>query len=416
MGHFPAHAMTTVFRAFSARGADLCGTVLFWAGVGWARQAGEVLHDGGEAVLLDRFDVDIDTRIAKEYNATGCKDWEVHMSKKSVQTIQDIARLADVSKSTVSRALNDSPLISRETKERIWAIAQEHDFRVNAPARNLSLRQSRTIAFAIPDYASGVFSPENQFLFEVLGGIGNTLRELDYDLLIVHVNQKDTGWMHAYFNSGRVDGFILMTERRKEAHVRELIKLGAPFIIWGLPDPNRPYCTVTGDNFTGGMLATEHLVQNGRRQIAFLGGPKADMSVQQRFKGYEQALHTAGRSTDPALVMHCADYSYASGVGGMQRLLTGSPTPDAVFASSDLMALGAIKVIRDRGRRVPEDIAVVGYDDISFAAYNTLPLTTIRQNIALAGKLLAQNLIQAIQTGAVTNVSTSVELVIRESA
>ncbi len=338
------------------------------------------------------------------------------MGKKTVQTLEDIAQLANVSRSTVSRALNNSPLISQETKERIQAIAQEHNFRINLPARNLRLRQSNTIAFVTP-YADPDTPPaEHQFGFEILSGIGNGLRALGYDLLIVHVAPRDTAWMHAYYDSARVDGFILMTESPKQTYIGKLVELGAPFITWGIPTPDFTYCTVTGDNISGGMLATQHLIGIGRQQIAFLGGPQADISVRQRFEGYKDALDTAGRNIVPELVAYSPDYAYTSGIVTMQHLLERNPDLDAVFANSDMMAMGAIKAIHDHGKRVPEDIAIVGYDDVSIAAYNTLPLTTIRQNIPLAGKLLAQNLVHYIQTGEVTNVTTPVELVIRKSA
>ncbi|MCB8944763.1 MAG: LacI family DNA-binding transcriptional regulator [Ardenticatenaceae bacterium] len=337
------------------------------------------------------------------------------MSEKPVQTIEDIARLAHVSKSTVSRALNNSPLISQQTKERIQAIAQEHNFRISAPARNLSLRQSHTIAFITPDCEPDFFSTESLFGLEILGGIGNGLRSLGYDLLIVHVNPQDNAWVNSYFDSSRVDGFILMGSRTRPSLLKKLIEQKAPFIAWGVPLPNFRYCTVSGDNITGGTLATHHLLQLGRQRIAFLGGPQNDLTVQHRFQGYENALLAAGHSVDASRVIY-GDYSHASSIAVMRRLLQQSPNLDAVFANSDLMAIGAIQVIKESGKRVPEDIAVVGYDDVSIAMYNNLPLTTIRQNVPLAGKLLAQNLIQYIQTAVVTNVTTPVELVIRQSA
>jgi DNA-binding LacI/PurR family transcriptional regulator len=139
------------------------------------------------------------------------------------------------------------------------------------------------------------------------------------------------------------------------------------------------------------------------------------LTVQNRFKGYEQALQAAGRHVDPTLVVY-GDYTYASGTAAMQRLLDRAPELDAVFVNSDLMAIAAINAIQASGRGVPKDIAVVGYDDLSIASYTILPLTTIRQNIPLAGMLLAQNLIQYIETGLVTNVMVPVELVIRKSA
>lgn len=337
------------------------------------------------------------------------------MSDKRMQTIKDIAQLANVSKSTVSRALNNSPLISQETRDRIQAIAREHNFRINAPARNLSLRQSRTIALVTPDCEPDFFAAESLFGFEILGGIGRGLRAQGYDLLIVHASSKDNAWVNAYFDSARVDGFILLSAHTSQALVKKLQAQNAPFIAWGVPLPNFRYPTVTGDNITGGSLATQHLIQTGRQQIGFIGGPQSELTVQHRLQGYVNALQTAGRSIEPQNVVY-GDYSHASGLVAMQRLLEQSPGLDAAFANSDLMAVAAIKVIKASGRRVPEDIAVVGYDDVSLAMYNSLPLTTIRQNISLAGRLLAQNLIQYIQTGVVTNVTTPVELVIRESA
>ncbi|MBN1261114.1 MAG: LacI family DNA-binding transcriptional regulator [Anaerolineae bacterium] len=336
------------------------------------------------------------------------------MNKKIVQTLEDIARLANVSTSTVSRALNDSALISQETKARIQAIAREHHFRINVPARNLRLGQSHTVAFVAPVYSPQFSSEEDLFGLEMLSGIGRGLHALGYDLLVVHANPNDAAWAHAYLDSGRVDGFILLTTPHTQSHLEALVEIGAPFIAWGVPAPDLTYCSVTGDNIAGGRLATQHLIQRGRQRIAFLGGPDACLTVQHRFKGYEQALQAAGRSVAPRLLAY-GDYSYASGVDAMERLLAQAPDLDAVFVNSDLMAVGALTVLQQHGKRVPEDVAAVGYDDLPIAIYNNLPLTTIRQDLSLAGRLLAQNLIQYIQTGVVTNVTFPVTLVIRKS-
>jgi DNA-binding LacI/PurR family transcriptional regulator len=336
------------------------------------------------------------------------------MSKDSVQTIEDIARLANVSKSTVSRALNNSPLIKQETIDRIQAIAKEHDFRINAPARNLSTRQSHTVAYVTHAYNES-FTVDDLFGLEIMGSITNGLYDLGYDFLVVHVDPHDTGWAHQYLDSGRVDGFILMTSNRKQLHVKTLADMKAPFIVWGVPSPKYNCCSVSGDNLSGGKLAAEHLIGTGRQRIAFLGGPIDEVEVQQRFRGYESALEAAGRSVNRDMLAY-GDYTHASGISAMNHLLEQSPDLDAVFANSDLMAIGAISAIQNGGKRVPDDIAVVGYDDLSIASCNNLPLTTIRQNIPLAGKLLAQNLIQHIKTGAVTNVTVPVELVVRSSA
>ena len=241
------------------------------------------------------------------------------------------------------------------------------------------------------------------------------LARLEYDLLVIHVDPNDTKWAHQYFDTGRVDGFILMTATRKQSHVKALLDLGAPFIIWGVPQPRQNCCSVTGDNFNGGKLATEHLLGIGRHKIGFIGGPSSEIEVQHRQAGYESALQEAGIDIDKTVIDY-GDFSNTSGAEAMKRLLERVPEIDGVFVNSDLMAIAAMDVVREAGRRVPEDVAVVGYDDLSIAEHSNPPLTTIRQNIPLAGKLLAQNLIDYLQTGMVTNVSIPVELIVRKSA
>ncbi len=336
------------------------------------------------------------------------------MNTKSVRTIADIARLAGVSKSTVSRALNNSPLISEETREQIRAIARKHNFELNASARQLSLQQSNIIAYVTHAYHKD-FSVADLFGLEIMGGISNGLASLGYDLLVIHVDPHDTKWARKYLDGGRVDGFILMTSTRKQVHVKALLELGAPFITWGMPQTGQKYCSVSGDNINGGKLATQHLLERGRRKIGFIGGPDGELEVQQRLEGYKAALSEAGMEVNADFITH-GDFSNTSGAEAMARLLKQAPQLDAVFINSDLMAIAAMDTIREHGRSVPKDIAVVGYDDLSIAANSNPPLTTIRQNITLAGRVLAQNLIQFLQTKVATNVSIPVELIVRQSA
>lgn len=336
------------------------------------------------------------------------------MAKKSVHTIADLARLAGVSKSTVSRALNNSPLISQETREQIQALARQHNFQFNAQARQLSLQQSSTIAFVTHAYHKD-FSVADLFGLEIMGGISKGLYAQGYDLLVIHVDPQATEWAHRYLDTGRVDGFILMTSTYKQYHIHALLEMGAPFIVWGVPLDNAEYCTVTGDNLAGGRLATEHLIRSGRKKIGFIGGLQGELEVQHRLMGYQKALLTAKRPVDPALAAY-GDFSNTSGARAMNELLAKVPDLDAVFVNSDLMAIAAMDAIREHGRRVPDDVAVVGYDDLSIAEHSNPPLTTVRQNIPLAGKMLAENLIKYLQTGSVTHATIPVELVIRKSA
>ena len=337
------------------------------------------------------------------------------MNKNKVKTIADIARLAKVSKSTVSRALNNSSLVKPETKDRIQAIAREHNFRISAPARSLSTQRSNTIAFVTYAYHKNSYSADLLFGAEIMSGITEGLYALGYELLVVHVDPRQEGWAQRYLDSGRVDGFILMTSVRKQWHIKNLVQIDAPFIAWGVPIPKYRYCTVSGDDLSGGRLATERLISIGRQRIAFIGGPPDELEVKARQEGYQQALHKIGQDVDPSLLAY-GDWTPESGARAMKQLLAQAPDLDAVFVNSDLMAIRAIDVIQAAEKQVPNDIAVVGYDDLTIASFNNLPLTTIRQNIPLAGKLLAQNLIQYIQDRVVTNVTIPVELVVRESA
>jgi DNA-binding LacI/PurR family transcriptional regulator len=337
------------------------------------------------------------------------------MTSPRVSTIADIARLARVSKSTVSRALNDSPLIGPDTKARIREIAREHRFQMNDSARRLSLRQSNVVALVTYAYKADVKVPDT-FMLEIMSGISAGLHADGYDLLVIQVSPKDTDWVRRYHDSGRVDGFVLLAASCTQQHIRTLTEARAPFVIWGLAPANHEYCSVSGDSSAGGRTATEHLLRSGRKRVAFLGGPARELEVQDRFKGYAAALHDAGIAPDETLVEYAEHYGAASGANAMRALLERADELDGVFVNSDVMAIAAMDEIRAHGRCVPDDIAVVGYDDISIAAHSDPPLTTISQNGPLAGRLLAENLIQHLRTGVVTNVSIPAELVVRRSA
>jgi DNA-binding LacI/PurR family transcriptional regulator len=341
----------------------------------------------------------------------------VAMATDRVHTISDIARLAGVSKSTVSRALNDSPLIGAETKQRIRTIAREHGFRMNAPARSLSRRRSNAIALV--SYMWGDTPPElDVFMLEIMSGLSNGLHAQDYDLMVVHVHKTDLDWSTTYLQSGRVDGFVVLTPMCSPRQLEMLIDSEAPFIIWGrAPGEGERYCSVSGDNAAGGELATAHLLGLGRKRVAFLGGPEHSDEVRARYAGYEAAHADAGLAVDAALVAHAKwNEPETRAPAAIDELLGRAPDLDAVFANSDLFAIAAMDALRANGRQVPEDVAVVGYDDALVARHANPPLTTIRQSGELAGRLLAENLIQHLATGAITNVTIPAELVVRSSA
>ncbi len=323
-------------------------------------------------------------------------------------TIAEIARIAGVSKSTVSRALNDSPLIGVETRERIQAIAAEHDFQMNAAARRLSLGQSHVV---------GLISKAphlDMFMLEIMGGISAGLHELNYELLVLPGRLEDPVWSRGYIDSGRADGFILLSASCTPKEIAGIVESGVPFVLWGASSAKNEFSSVTGDSVTGGRLATEHLLELGRRRIAFVGGPTWAREIGERLEGFCEAHREAGIEPDPALIVH-TDWPDAEAVAA-RAFETLPDDVDGVVANSDRFAIGVIEAARAAGKRVPEDVAVVGYDDTAIAAFTNPPLTTIRQDGPLAGRLLARTLVQQLETGAVTSVSIPAELVVRESA
>ena len=338
------------------------------------------------------------------------------MTTTRAQTIADIARLAGVSKSTVSRALNDSPLIGEETKERIRALAREHRFSMNEPARRLSLRQSHVAGLVMFGKPGGDYTPD-MFMLEIMGGISSGLHEHGYELLVIQPHEDDENWARGYVASGRADGFVVLSASCTPKRLKLLTESEAPFVVWGRQSPTGAFSSVSGDNVTGGRRATEHLLAAGRRRIAFLGGPDWAPEVVERRRGYEAALADAGVAADPALVLPLSwdrhEEDAAAAIGG---LLDAGVALDGIVANSDRYAIGALEALRERGIAVPGEVGVVGYDDVAMARLASPPLTTIRQDGALAGRLLARTLVQQIQTGAITNVSMPAELVVRESA
>ena len=338
------------------------------------------------------------------------------MRTERAQTIADIARLAGVAKSTVSRALNDSPLIGQETKDRIRAIAQEHNFAMNEPARRLSRKQSNVAGLVMFGDPGGNFSPD-LFMLELMAGVSAGLLEQGFELLVVHPRPADDDFARRYVDSGRADGFIVLSASCSPRRLEKLVESGVPFVVWGRRAPGTEFSSVAGDNAAGGHAAAQHLLESGRRRIAFLGGPDWAPEITERRHGYEAALAEAGVELDPALVLPTPWYDPEShAVEAVGRLLDSGVEIDGIAANSDRYALGAIEALRARGLDVPDDVAVVGYDDVAIGQFTSPPLTTIRQDGRLAGQLLARALVQQVQTGAVTSVAMPAELVVRESA
>jgi DNA-binding LacI/PurR family transcriptional regulator len=336
--------------------------------------------------------------------------------KETRTTSREIAELARVSQATVSRALRNSPLVSPETRARVQSIAEQLHYRTDRSAAGLRTRRSHTLALLLfEEPAEG--SQINPFFLTMLGHITNAAARRGHDVL-VSFQQLSRDWYTDYQLSNRADGIILLgygDYHDSGPRLDRLAASGAQFVIWGpLIEGMTGHC-VSSDNASGAEQAVRHLIALGHRRIAYLGSTTDHWpEFKLRHEGYVRALREAGIEPDPALVAE-AQSSEAEGRAAAARLLESGAQFDAVFAASDLIAIGAIGELRDRGLGVPENVAIVGFDDIATAAHFNPPLTTVQQDTQRAAQLLVDNLLRMIGGEPVEPALIEPRLVVRRS-
>ena len=340
---------------------------------------------------------------------------------KEKATSFDIAHLAGVSQSTVSRALNNSPLVNQETRDRVQRIARELNYKVDKNASNLRKQKSSTIALLLFEDPTSDDSMINPFFLAMLGSITRACAAAGYDLLVSFQNLEDD-WHAEYEDSNKADGIILLgygdyTDYRSK--VAQLESQGTHFVRWGAPDAAHPGVSVGCDNFQGGYSITEHLIALGRTRFAFIGdsGNKAP-EFMARFQGYSEALtnHNLYESSLQSDAVSTEEAGYDAIQGMLNDANTnGTGLPDAIVCASDLIAMGVLRALRQTELSVPDDIAVVGYDNIAVSAFTTPALTTVQQNTKLAGELLVSTLIKAISNETVEDFLMPAEVIIRHS-
>jgi len=331
-------------------------------------------------------------------------------------TSRDIARLAEVSQATVSRALRNSPLVRPETRARIESIARELSYRTDRRAAGLRTRRSNTLALLLFEE-----SPEdaqiNPFFLSMLGHITRATARRGLDLL-VSFQQLSDDWHTDYQLSNRADGLILLgygDYLSSMPRLKKLAEAGANFVIWGPDVDGTPGRYVRTDNSAGGLQATRHLLRMGRRRIAYLGSSSDHWpEFQARYSGHVRAQLEAGIEPDPRLLVEAQSSEQAGHEAALALLATGAPF-DAVFAASDLIAMGAISALRERGRTVPGDVAVIGFDDIAAAAHFIPPLTTVQQDTRRAADILVDNLLRMTAGEPVESALIEPKLVVRGS-
>jgi DNA-binding LacI/PurR family transcriptional regulator len=336
--------------------------------------------------------------------------------KSTRPTSRDIARLAEVSQATVSRALRNSALVRPETRERIESIARQLSYRADRRAASLRTRRSNTLALLLFE-ESPADAQINPFFLSMLGHITRATALRGFDLL-VSFQQLSDDWHTDYQLSNRADGLILLgygDYLAAQPRLQKLADAGAHFVIWGTEVDGRPGRCVRTDNIAGGLQATQHLLRLGRRRIAYIGSASGQWpEFQARYAGYERALHEAGIAPDPALLVDARSSEQSGREAANALLATGVPF-DAVFAASDLIAMGAIGALHCRNRAVPGDVAVVGFDDITAAAHFIPPLTTVQQDTHRAAHKLVDNLLCMTAGEPVESARIEPKLLIRSS-
>ena len=326
----------------------------------------------------------------------------------------DIARLAGVSVSTVSRALSGSSLVNAETRSRVQQLAQSLNYSVNLGAQNLRLQKNLTIAVVVPYDAASRQHISDPFFLAMVGSIADALTDRGYDMLLSRVDSERLGAASQPYDSGKAVGLIVIGQWRHHDQLNQLAARKVPLVVWGAELAQQLYCSVGGDNIAGGQQATAHLIQAGRKKIAFLGDT-ALPEVWLRREGYWRAHQAAGLtySTDLEIAV---PFEPDTARQAIDRLCDSTLEFDAAVACSDLMAIQLMQSLRQHGRSIPAHVAVVGYDDMPIAAYCEPTLTTVHQPVLQAGVELVDALLRLLQGETAAPRTLAVNLVVRASA
>ena len=326
----------------------------------------------------------------------------------------DIARLAGVSTSTVSRALANNPLIPVQTRQEILRIAAEQGYVVDQSARSFRQRRTLTIGIAIPLGHERAQMVSDPFFLALFGRLADEITSRDYDVLLTRMPAPTRGWFARMLQSQRADGYIILGQSDQHDELNEAARNYLPLVVWGAHLPEQIYCSVGSDNVGGARAAVDHLIQNGRRRIVFLGAthlPEIDL----RLQGYRQALARGQIELDERLVRP-AHFAGETAFASVQQLVQDQIPFDAIFAASDLIALSALKALQASGLRCPQDVAVVGFDDLDIAEHASPPLTTVHQDLRRGSATLVEFLFRRLDGEETPSVTLPAELVVRASA
>jgi DNA-binding LacI/PurR family transcriptional regulator len=325
-------------------------------------------------------------------------------------TLEAVAARAGVSRATASRVVNGSAHVKPDLRTAVMRAVEELGYIPNSAARSLVTRRTDSIALVVSEPPSRVFS-DDPFFSAVIRAVSQELEAADRQVILMLASSPaGHARVERYVAGGHVDGVILLSMHGADPLPASLGRQRVPMVSHGRPVSSLPVPYCDCDNRGGARAVVEHLIGRGRRRIATIAGPPDMTAAQDRLDGYRTAMAAAGR--EPIVAM--GDFTRESGTTAMRRLLAEHPDVDAVFAASDLMALGALGALRAAGCGVPDDVAVAGFDDIGLATFSDPPLTTVRQPVAEVAACIVRLLLGADPPAAPVVLPT--ELVVRESA
>ncbi|RSV14898.1 LacI family transcriptional regulator [Sphingomonas sp. ABOLF] len=335
------------------------------------------------------------------------------MSTTQVKTLADIAAIAGVTPATVSRALSGRASVSALTRRKVLQIAEDHGFQINQTARNLRLGRTQSVGVVIPLGHESAQRVSDPFYTALIGNLMDGLARREHAMLLSAVTPHDPNWLANLSRSGRVDGIIVLCQSDQEPVLHHVGRSYMPLVVWGEANGTEAdYCCVGTDNRLGGQLATEHLLNLGKRRIAFAGMTDIP-ELEARYAGYLQAHAKRGIAPGPHIPVPLA---FDPRSAALHQAFAAEPEVDAVVAASDVIALGVIRALTDKGQRVPEEVAVVGYDDVSLAAHAMPALTTIRQDLTVAADTILDLLFRRISGENTASARIPLALVRRQSA
>lgn len=333
------------------------------------------------------------------------------MSNIKINKISDLAQVAGVSTATASRALAGSKLVNDKTRKRIIEIANQHGYRPNEQARNLRLKRTLSIGVVLPLGHEVDQNFSDPFFITMLGYLADGLTARGYDLVLSRVLPTGSDWLHRIVSSGRIDGLILIGQSDQSEVIERVGQEYMPMVVWGANIAGKSYCTVGSDNYRGGFMAAQHLIEKGRKDLIFMGNISAP-EFAERLQGFTDACQAANiartRTLDVHLTLEAAYNALIAHFGE-------NDLPDGIVAASDIIAMSAIRVLSERQMSVPTDVSIIGYDDVPLAQHTSPPLTTIRQNLSLGASLLIDLLFKKIAGEAVNSVVIEPKLIERES-